>query len=143
MYFQSEQLSGLLSLHQNSWDFWINWHLNDWNCVALNRNMTFIKQIKWSIVCFFFWLIHMWIWRESNPRPNKETICFLHVYLCLSFRAAARPKPPTAALSFVFLLPVQGYEQLSQIYPHLCIKSPRGEGIWEMSRPDTLYLDEA
>ena len=26
---------------------------------------------------------------ESNPRPNRETICFLHVYSRLHFRAAA------------------------------------------------------
>jgi hypothetical protein len=24
-----------------------------------------------------------WSWRESNPRPNMEIICFLHAYLCL------------------------------------------------------------
>ena len=44
----------------------------------------------------------LWTWRESNPRPNKEIISFLHVYLRLSFRAQARPKPPTCALSFLF-----------------------------------------
>jgi hypothetical protein len=26
-----------------------------------------------------------WSWRESNPRPVKETICFLHAYFCLIF----------------------------------------------------------
>ena len=40
-----------------------------------------------------------WKWRESNPRPHKETICFLHAYLGLRFRAATRPKPPIATLS--------------------------------------------
>ena len=40
-----------------------------------------------------------WSWRESNPRPHKETIRFLHAYLGLHFRAAARPKPPTTTLS--------------------------------------------
>ena len=44
----------------------------------------------------------MWSWRESNPRPNKEIIRFLHVYLRLGFRAQARPKPPTCALSLLF-----------------------------------------
>jgi hypothetical protein len=29
----------------------------------------------------------MWSWRESNPRPNMETICFLHAYSCLIFVA--------------------------------------------------------
>ena len=39
-----------------------------------------------------------WSWRDSNPRPNGETIRFLHAYLGLHFRATARPKPPTVAL---------------------------------------------
>jgi len=26
-----------------------------------------------------------WSWRESNPRPNTEIICFLHAYFCLVF----------------------------------------------------------
>ena len=41
----------------------------------------------------------LWSWRESNPRPNEETIRFLHAYLGFNFRATARPKPPTATLS--------------------------------------------
>jgi len=44
----------------------------------------------------------LWSWRESNPRPNKEMISFLHVYLRFDFRVQARPKPPTCALSFLF-----------------------------------------
>ena len=44
----------------------------------------------------------VWSWRESNPRPNKEKISFLHVYLRLNFRVPARPKPPTDTLSFLF-----------------------------------------
>ena len=46
----------------------------------------------------------LWTWRESNPRPNKEIISLLHVYLCLNFRVQARPKPPTCTLSSVFHL---------------------------------------
>ena len=40
----------------------------------------------------------MWSWRESNSRPNEELIRFLHAYLRLHFRDAARPEPPTASL---------------------------------------------
>ena len=40
-----------------------------------------------------------WSWWESNPRPNKEIIRFLHAYSRLHFRATARPGPPTGALS--------------------------------------------
>ena len=41
----------------------------------------------------------LWSWRESNPRPNRETIRFLHAYSSLHFRDAARPGPPTTPLS--------------------------------------------
>ncbi len=32
-----------------------------------------------------FPIVFLWSWRESNPRPNKETICFLHAYSSLWF----------------------------------------------------------
>ena len=41
----------------------------------------------------------MWTRRESNPRPNEETICFLHAYLRLGFRTRARPELPASVLS--------------------------------------------
>ena len=31
-----------------------------------------------------------WSWRESNPRPNKETIRFLHAYLRLRFSCCSK-----------------------------------------------------
>ena len=40
-----------------------------------------------------------WSWWESNPRPNKETIRFLHAYSRLHFHVTARPGPPTGTLS--------------------------------------------
>ena len=40
----------------------------------------------------------MWSWRESNPRPNRETIRFLHAYSRLHFRAMTRPGPPIITL---------------------------------------------
>ena len=40
-----------------------------------------------------------WSWWDSNPRPHKETIRFLHVYSSLHFRVIARPGPPTMTLS--------------------------------------------
>ena len=43
--------------------------------------------------------LFLWSWRGSNPRPNREPICFLHVYFRLHCRAAARPEPPTVTLS--------------------------------------------
>ena len=35
-------------------------------------------------------LLIWWTWRESNPRPNEETICFLHAYLRLRFSSAGK-----------------------------------------------------
>ena len=32
-----------------------------------------------------FFKISGWSWRESNPRPHKETIRFLHAYSSLRF----------------------------------------------------------
>ena len=42
----------------------------------------------------------LWSWRESNPRPNRETICFLQAYLYLSFRAMTWIEPPGHDLIF-------------------------------------------
>ena len=54
------------------------------------------ETILWnSADCFF----DLWSWRELNPRPNRDILCFLHAYSRLSFRAAARPGPPAGALS--------------------------------------------
>ena len=44
----------------------------------------------------------LWSWRESNPRPDKETICFLHAYFVFGFHPAAENKHPTASLSAKF-----------------------------------------
>ena len=32
----------------------------------------------------------LWSWRESNPRPNKETISFLHAYSRLWFSCCSK-----------------------------------------------------
>jgi hypothetical protein len=46
-----------------------------------------------------------WSRRDSNPRPNKERLSFLHVYLILNFRAETGYEHPTSALSlFSFAL---------------------------------------
>ena len=102
MYFQSEQLSGLLSLHQNSRDFWINWHLNDWNCVALNRNMTFIKQIKWSIVSFFL-LNDSYVELEGVEPSSKQGNHMLSTCLSLlKFSCCSKTKATNCCLILCF-----------------------------------------
>ena len=68
----------------------------------------------------------MWSWRESNPCPNEETIRFLHAYLRLDFRASARPKPPTVALSVLVSLKAHGRFELSPIYLHLYTEPLQG-----------------
>jgi len=59
---------------------------------------------------------HLWSWRESNPRPHKETMCFLHAYSRLHFRATARPGPPTGALSSKFSSVHRGLYRLFPIF---------------------------
>ena len=58
-----------------------------------------------------------WSWRESNPRPNRETIRFLHAYSSLHFRDAARPGPPTATLSSKFSSPSRGIQETISDFP--------------------------
>ncbi len=41
----------------------------------------------------------MWSWRDSNPRPNKQYIRFLHAYFTIGFRLEAESKHPTSSLS--------------------------------------------
>jgi len=56
-----------------------------------------------------------WSWRDSNPRPNEELICFLHAYLRLDFRLNARPEPPTLSLFPLFHPEPETYSKLSPI----------------------------
>lgn len=39
-----------------------------------------------------------WTWGESNSRPNEETICFLHAYLCLRFSSISKTKATNLCL---------------------------------------------
>ena len=41
----------------------------------------------------------MWRRRDSNPRPNKQLNCFLHVYFSINFRQIADQEQPTIRLS--------------------------------------------
>ena len=40
----------------------------------------------------------LWTWGESNSRPNEETICFLHAYLCLKFSNISKTKATNLCL---------------------------------------------
>ena len=73
-----------------------------------------------------------------NPCPYKEPICFLHAYLGLRFRAIARPKPPTIALSAKISFLHHGLQKLALIFPHRLILSASGRWLGAMSRFSTL-----
>ena len=55
----------------------------------------------------------LWSWRESNPRPNKEQISFLHVYLLVDFREWPGKKHPKPKLILFILFFRQGSERTS------------------------------
>jgi len=38
----------------------------------------------------FLFIRLLWSWRESNPRPNRETIRFLHAYSSLRFSCSGK-----------------------------------------------------
>ena len=42
----------------------------------------------------------LWSWRDSNPRPNRDAICFLHAYLHFNCQERARLKTPNSILIF-------------------------------------------
>lgn len=45
----------------------------------------------------------MWSWRDSNPRPNKQYIRFLHAYSVFNFRLQTEHRHPIFSLtSLVF-----------------------------------------
>ena len=60
-------------------------HLFDYQCLSLCFGEPFSLS-KWS-------------WRESNPRPNKWQMCFLHAYFMIDFRAGSGHEPPRQALA--------------------------------------------
>ena len=83
--------------------------------------------------------VFLWSWRESNPRPNKEQLCFLHTYSVVGFRAVQGNRHPNRnliSLSFTTL------PELPRRYPeiaeHLVAGPESGGSIREMSRPLTL-----
>lgn len=52
------------------------------------------KPLNKSVVFIF-----LWSWRDSNPRPNKQHIRFLHAYSTIGFRLKAEDRHPTSSLS--------------------------------------------
>ena len=58
-----------------------------------NPDSQHLPQIRIQIRFFFnFETKLLWSWRGSNPRPNKETIRFLHAYSGLRFSCADKTR---------------------------------------------------
>ena len=43
--------------------------------------------------------VFLWSWRDLNPRPNAELMCFLRAYSSIGFRDPAGRRRPTVSLS--------------------------------------------
>ena len=54
---------------------------------------------EFALICF----LKKWSWRESNPRPNEEVICFLHAYPQTWFSNKSRIRATDFYLSFLIL----------------------------------------
>ena len=62
--------------------------------------------------------VHKWSWWDSNPRPNSETICFLHAYSSLLFSWRSKTWTTNYALILLFSLPQWGLRKLFPIVLH-------------------------
>ena len=102
-----------------------------------NKKLEGVNSLQ---VCRF---VCVWSWRELNPRPNKETICFLHAYLSLDFRATARPELPTMTLSSKTSLTARGYCQLSPNLLHRQSDRLRERAFRTMSRSNAWQRNKA
>ena len=89
----------------------------------------------------FLFIRLLWSRRGLNPRPNREVLSFLHAYLGLRFRALARPKPPTNALSSEFSPPARGRCRLSPILLCHRFEALRGVSLRVTSRRSTWCRD--
>ena len=66
------------------------------DCFLLHiKKILQFSQLQDFSTIFIDW---KWRWRESNPRPNSESMRFLHAYLRLGFRVGTGPKPPIQTL---------------------------------------------
>ena len=54
---------------------------------------------EFALICF----LKKWSWRESNPRPNEEAICLLHVYPQTWFSNKSWIRATDFYLSFLIL----------------------------------------
>ena len=63
------------------------------------------------IFCLF-----LWSWRESNPRPNRETIRFLHAYSGLRFSCCGKTRTTNHNLISLDFIPcAEPHETISDL----------------------------
>ena len=60
----------------------------------------------------------MWSWRESNPRPNRETIRFLHAYSSLRFSCSSKTWTTNWCLILLISSTTRGCNRLFPNKPH-------------------------
>ena len=64
----------------------------------------------------------MWSWRDSNPRPNKQYISFLHAYSVIGFRTGTENRRPIPALTSKVFELWSKYPK-----PYFCIAMPQDQ----------------
>lgn len=91
--------------------------------------------------CLF--LLDQWSWRESNPRPGKATICFLHAYPALI--VGSDEVTGNRITPYLLLFHRQAGETigLSLSCVRFLIGLVQGLTARETSRPSTLCRDKA
>ena len=82
-----------------------------------------------------------WSWRESNPRPGKATICFLHAYPALIVGSDQVADSRTTPYLLYFHRQAGETIRLSLNCVRLLIGLVQGITAREASRPGTLCQD--
>ena len=71
------------------------------------KNSKHLVMDAWNIV---------WSWRESNPRPNRETIRFLHAYSGLRFSCCGKTRTTNHNLISLDFIPcAEPHETISDL----------------------------
>lgn len=66
------------------------------SCELVGKISQYKKQKPLKINGLF---LKLWSWRDSNPRPNKQYVSFLHAYSAFGFRCKTDSKQPILHLS--------------------------------------------
>lgn len=79
-------------------------------------NATTIRTKIPSILLWMLGILLMWSWRESNPRPNRETIRFLHAYSGLRFSCCGKTRTTNHNLISLDFIPcAEPHETISDL----------------------------